>query len=114
MDLEYWKYDAGTDSVALMVIPGALGRTRTFDLDVTLMVNVPADATDSWHELAVEVDGRQLWMRRIASHNPGETDGLEYHHRLVVEADTDCRVRAKVACQGSRVRSLTLEAREVG
>ena len=40
MTLEYWKTDAGTDSVAALVIPAALGRGRTFDLDATLLVSV--------------------------------------------------------------------------
>ena len=112
MTLEYWKYDAGTDSVASLVIPAALGRQRTFDLDATLLVQVPAEATGSWLELTVEVDGKRLWTRRIPSHNPGETDGLEYHCRLAVEADEDCRVRAKANCKGVRVLSLVVEARE--
>lgn len=112
MTLEYWKYDAGTDSVASLVIPAALGRQRTFDLDATLLVQVPAEASGSWLELTVEVDGKRLWTRRIPSHNPGETDGLEYHYRLTVEADEDCRVRAKANCKGLRVLSLVVEARE--
>lgn len=112
MTLEYWKYDAGTDAVALLVIPAALGRKRTFDLDATLLVSVQSGTSESSHELSVEVDGQLLWSRRIPSHHPGETDGLEYHHRLVVEADADCRVRAKAACKGSRVLSLVVEARE--
>jgi hypothetical protein len=112
MTLEYWKYDAGTDAVALLVIPAALSRKRTFDLDATLLVAVQVDAAERWHELSVEVDGQLLWSRRIPSHNPGETDGLEYHHRLTIEADADCRVRAKANCKGSRVRSLVVEARE--
>ncbi|WP_066266581.1 hypothetical protein [Hydrogenophaga palleronii] len=112
MTLEYWKYDAGSDSVASLVIPAALGRQRTFDLDATLLVHVPAEAVGSWLELAVEVDGKRLWARRIPSDNPGETDGLEYHYRLAVEADADCRLRAKASCKGCRVVSLVLEARE--
>ncbi len=112
MTLEYWKYDAGTDSVASLVIPAALGRQRTFDLDATLLVQVPAEGAGSWLELTVEVDGKRLWTRRIPSHNPGETDGLEYHCRLAVEADADCRVRAKANCKGLRVLSLVVEARE--
>ena len=112
MTLEYWKYDAGTESVASLVIPAALGRERTFDLDATLLVHVQAEASESSHELTVEVDGKRLWTRRIPGHNPGETDGLEYHCRLAVEADADCRVRAKASCKGSKVLSLVLEARE--
>lgn len=112
MTLEYWKYDAGTDSVAALVIPAALSRVRTFDLDATLLVHVLPDAPQSWLELTVEVDGKRLWTRRIPSHHPGETDGLEYHCRLAIEADADCRVRAKAHCKGCRVQSLILEARE--
>ena len=112
MTLEYWKYDAGTDSVASLVIPAALGRRRTFDLDATLRVSVPAEIVEGLHELTVEVDGQRLWSRRTQSHNPGETDSLEYHCRLDVEADADCRVRAKASCKGSRVLSLVVEARE--
>ena len=112
MTLEYWKYDAGTDSVASLVIPGALGRARTFDQDATLLVHVLPEAVGGFLELTVEVDGKRLWARRIPSHNPGETDGLEYHCRLTVEADEDCRVRAKANCKGARVRSLVVEARE--
>jgi hypothetical protein len=112
MTLEYWKYDAGTDSVASLVIPAALGRARTFDLDATLLVHVLAEASESSHELTVEVDGKRLWTRRIPGHIPGEADGLDYHCRLAVEAGADCRVRAKVNCKGSRVVSLVVEARE--
>lgn len=112
MTLEYWKYDAGTESIASLVIPAALGRKRTFDLDATLLVSVLAGIAERSHELSVEVDGQLLWSRRIPSHNPGETDGLEYHYRLAVEADADCRVRARATCKGSRVLSLVVEARE--
>lgn len=112
MTLEYWKYDAGPDSVASLVIPAALSRARTFDLDATLLVRVLPDAAESWLELTVEVDGKRVWTRRIPSDNVGETDGLEYHRRLTVEADADCRLRAKANCKGCRVVSLVLEARE--
>jgi hypothetical protein len=112
MTLEYWKYDAGSDSVASLVIPAALGRKRTFDLDATLQVSVPVEVSEGSHELTGEVDGQRLWARRIPSHKPGETDSLEYHCRVAVEADADCRVRAKASCKGSRVLSLVLEARE--
>jgi len=112
MSLEYWKYDAGSESVASLVIPAALGRARTFDLDATLLVAVLADAAGPSHELSVEVDGRRVWARRIPSQDPGQTDGLDYHCRLTVEADAECRVRAKVNCKGGRVLSLVLEARE--
>lgn len=112
MTLEYWKYDAGTDAVAPLVIPAALGRARTFDLDATLQVRVLAQAGEPWFELSVEVDGQRWWARRVPAQSPGDTDGLDYHCRLTVEADADCRVRAKANGQGVRVLSLVLEARE--
>jgi hypothetical protein len=112
MTLEYWKYDAGTDSVAALVIPAALSRERTFDLDATLLVHVLPETRESWLELNVEVDGKRVWARRIPSHNLGETDSLEYHCRLAIKPDADCRVRAKANCKGARVVSLVLEARE--
>lgn len=116
MTLEYWKYDAGTDAVAPLVIPAALGRARTFDLDATLQVHVQAkvqaQASEPWFELSVEVDGQRWWARRVPAQSPGDTDGLDYHCRLTVEADAECRVRAKANGQGVRVLSLVLEARE--
>lgn len=106
------KSSFSTDSVATLLVPAALGRRRTFDLDATLLVHVLPEASDSWLELTVEVDGKQVWARRIPSSNLGETDGLEYHCRLAVEADVDCRLRAKANCKSAQVLSLVLEARE--
>jgi hypothetical protein len=112
MSLEHWKYDAGSDTVASLVIPAALDRKRTFDLDATLQVRVPPHAADASHELIVEVDGQRLWARRIPSHPHAESDSLDYHHRLVVQPGADCRVRAMANCKGSQVQSLVVEARE--
>ena len=78
---EQWHTDASSDSVAVLNIPGLNGRARVFDVDATLLVNVPADADGAWLELTVEFDGRRQWSRRIPSHNPGQTDGLDYHQR---------------------------------
>jgi hypothetical protein len=109
---EYWRADAGADSVATLVVPGLLSRARTFDVDVSLLVDVPASHDGAWHELSVELDGRRQWSRRIPSHNPGQTDGLDYHHRLRLEAGQSVRVRAQVKLRGVRVRQLLIEARE--
>lgn len=110
---EHWRCDAGSDSVAVLDIPGALDRRRVFDVDVTLLVSVPADAADAWHALSVELDGRQQWQRRIPSSSPGQTDGLDYHCRLTLEVEQALRVRAVAATGGgSRVRQLLIEARE--
>ena len=84
---ELWRTDAGGDSVAVLDIPGLNGRARVFDVDATLLVNVPAGADGAWLELTVEFDGKRQWNRRIPAHNPGQTDGLDYHQRLRLEAE---------------------------
>lgn len=109
---ELWRTDAGGDSVAVLDIPGLNGRARVFDVDATLLVNVPADADGAWLELTVEFDGKRQWNRRIPAHNPGQTDGLDYHQRLRLEAEQGVRVRALVKVKGVRVRQLLVEARE--
>ena len=111
---ELWRTDAGSDSVAVLDIPGLNGRARVFDVDATLLVNVPADADGAWLELTVEFDGKRQWNRRIPAHNPGQTDGLDYHQRLRLEAEQGVRVRAVARLKGVRVRQLLLEAREEG
>lgn len=110
---EHWRCDAGSDSVAVLDIPGALDRRRVFDVDVTLLVSVPADIDKAWHALSVELDGCQQWQRRIPSSSPGQTDGLDYHCRLTLEVEQALRVRAVAAMGGGcRVRQLLIEARE--
>jgi hypothetical protein len=111
---EHWQHDAGTGTVAVMNIPGLLSRARVFDVDATLAVDVPAQsaADAAWLELTVEFDGQRQWSRRIPAHNPGQTDGLEYHQRVRLEAGQALRVRAVVKVKGLRMRQLLLEARE--
>lgn len=111
---ELWRTDAGTDSVAVLDIPGLNGRARVFDVDAFLLVDVPADVPSAWLELVVEFDGKRQWSRRIPASNPGQTDGLDYHQRLRLEAEQGVRVRAVVKTRGVRVRQLLLEAREEG
>jgi hypothetical protein len=109
---ELWRCEAGNTTVAVLDIPGALDRRRTFDIDVTLVVLVPAGADQPWHGLRVELDGQQQWHRRIASHSPGHTDGLDYHCRIQLETGRSLRIRAAAAVGGSRVQQLCIEARE--
>ncbi|QCB45598.1 hypothetical protein [Hydrogenophaga sp. PAMC20947] len=118
---EHWQTDAGSASVAVLTIPGQLARARVFDVDVTLLVDVPSATTnvatkapsnEPWHELSVEFDGQRQWSRRIPSHSPGQTDGLDYHQRVRLEAEQTLKVRAVVKVKGSRVRQLVVEARE--
>ena len=111
---EFWQTDAGAGSVAVLNVPGLLSRARVFDVDVTLVVDVPSEGArvEPWHELAVEFDGRREWSRRIGSHNPGLTDGLDYHQRVRLEPGQALRVRATAKVKGSRIRQLLIEARE--
>jgi hypothetical protein len=109
---ELWRTDAGSDSVAVLDIPGLNCRARVFDVDATLMVNVPAGSAHVWLELTVEFDGQRQWSRRIPAHNPGQTDGLDYHQRLRLEAEQGIRIRAMAKVKGVQVRQLLLEARE--
>jgi hypothetical protein len=111
---EHWQTDAGSASVAVLTIPGLLSRARVFDVDVTLVVDVPSEGakTEPWHELTVEFDGQRQWSRRIPSHSPGQTDGLDYHQCVRLEAEQSLRVRAMVKVKGSRIKSLAIEARE--
>ena len=110
---EHWRTDAGAETVAVLDIPGALLRPRTFDIDVSLLVKVPAEFADSWHELSVEIDGQRQWSRRIASSCPGQTDGLDYHCRMTLEAGPALRIRATTATAGASVKQLCIDAQEV-
>ncbi len=110
--LEHWRVESN-DGVAVLNIPGLNGRARQFDVDVSLLVNVPVDTPGgAWLELAVEFDGQRQWSRRIPAHNPGQTDGLDYHQRLRLEAEQGVRLRAVAAVKGVRLRELVIEARE--
>lgn len=60
----------------------------------------------------MEFDGRREWSRRIPAHNPGQTDSLDYHQRVRLEAEQGLRIRAVAAVKGVRVRTLVIEARE--
>jgi hypothetical protein len=108
---ELWRTEVG-DAVAVLNIPGALKRPRTFDIDVSLLVRVPEDHAEAWHALTLEVDGKQQWQRRIASSCPGQTDGLDYHCRVVLEAGPALRIRAVAGTRGAVVQRLQIEARE--
>ena len=108
---ELWRIEVG-DAVAVLHIPGALRRARTFDIDVSLLVRVPEDHADAWHELTLEIDGKRQWHRRIASSCPGQTDGLDYHCRAVLEAGPALRIRAVANTRGAVVQRLLIEARE--
>lgn len=109
---EHWVCDVGAATVAVIDIPGSLDRHRVFDVDVTLVVHTPLEHEAPWHALTVELDGRQQWQRRVPSHSPGQTDGLDYHCRVLLESGRALRIRAVAALNGSRVRQLIIEAHE--
>lgn len=109
---EHWQTESGAAPIALLNIPGLLSRARVFDIDATLIVDVPATAQGAWLELSVEIDGRRQWSRRSPAHNPGQTDGLEYHHRLTLAVGQGSRIRAVAGVGGVRLRQLQLQARE--
>jgi hypothetical protein len=83
-----------------------------FEVDATLIVDVPSAAASAWHELTVEIDGQRQWSRRIPSANPGQTDGLEYHQQVRLEVEQGVRIRAVAKVKGGRIRQLMVEARE--
>jgi hypothetical protein len=109
---EHWLSDAGTSSVAVLDIPGLLSRPRVFDIDATLIADVPGAAHGVWLELTVEIDGLRQWSRRIPASNPGQTDSLEYHQRVRLEVAQGVRIRAVAGVKGVFVRKLWIEANE--
>lgn len=110
---EHWQTEPGSTPVAVLNIPGLLSRARVFDIDATLIVDVPeAFAQGAWLELTVEIDGQRQWSRRIPAHNPGQTDNLDYHQRLRLEVAQGIRIRAVAAVNGVGIKQLWVEARE--
>lgn len=108
---EHW-HSEGADGVAVLSIPGLNGRPRVFDVDASLTVDVPEEPANAWLELTVEFDGQRQWSRRIQAHNPGQTDSLDYHQSIRLEAEQGIRIRAVAQLHGVRLRQLLLEARE--
>ena len=109
---EHWLTDTDTVPVAVLNIPGLLSRSRVFDIDATLIVEVPDAPQGAWLELTVELDGQRQWSRRIPAHNPGQTDGLDYHQRVRLDVAQGIRIRAVAAVKGVRIQRLWAEARE--
>jgi hypothetical protein len=109
---EHWQVDAGDADIATLDIPPALGRVRRFHVDVRFVVGCPEDATDAWHAMTVEVNGRREWSRQIATHNPGQSDSLDYHFRVDVPEGAALRVRATTRVRAAVRRRLAIEADE--
>lgn len=111
---ESWCTRTTDTDVAVLTVPGALDRTRTFDVDVQLRVAVPVDARLPELGLSLEVDGALRWSRSMTSRMTGDVDTLEYHCRLVLEPGRDCRLRARAALRHCALMSLSLSAAESG
>lgn len=110
--LEHWQVDAGDADIATLDIPPALGRVRRFHVDVRFVVACPEDGQDAWHAMTVEVNGRREWSRQIATHNPGQSDSLDYHFRVDVPEGASLRVRAATQVHAAGRRRLAIEADE--
>jgi len=109
---EQWRLDVGDADVAVLDIPPVSDRVRRFEVDVSFVVRAPAELGSAWHELAVELDGRKQWSHRIATSNPGEQDGLDYHVRVSVATGSALRVRALTKVRGAVRQRLVIEAVE--
>jgi len=109
---ESWSTRTSDADVAVLTIPGALDRTRTFDVDVQLRVGVPVDARKSELGLSLEVDGALRWSRSITSRMAGDVDTLEYHCRLVLEPGRDTRLRARATTRECALQRLSVSAVE--
>jgi hypothetical protein len=111
---ERWRTDAGEADIATLDIPGALGRSRRFEIDVRFVVRVPLELQGAWFELAVELDGRRQWSRRVAARSPGESDSLDWRCSFELPPGPGLRVRALTAVRGATRRQLVIEAEEQG
>jgi hypothetical protein len=109
--LERWNTDAGDADIATLNIPPAL-RARRFHVDVQFVVRCPADASDPWHAMTVEFDGRRVWSRQIGTSNPSQTDTLEYHRQVEVPAGAGLRIRAATRVHAALRQRLHIEAAE--
>ena len=109
---ESWICQTREANVALVTIPGALNRTRVFDVDVQLLVRAPDAAVQAELGLSLDIDGSRQWGRTIPARTPNETESLEYHCRLVVEPGRDVRLRARAAVKRAALQALNLSAVE--
>jgi hypothetical protein len=110
---ERWHLSAGDAATATLTIPADARRERRFEIACAITVDVPAEAAAPWHQMTVQANGTQQWRRRLASHNPGTFDGLDYRFARSVPVGQALRVTVAVAGHGVRRRSLVIEADEV-
>ena len=109
---EHWSVGTTDANVVVLTIPGALDRTRNFDVDVQLRVRLPAAVKKPELGLSLEIDGARQWSRTIVGSMPGEVDSLEYHCRLALEPGRDSRLRARATTKQCVLLQLSLSAVE--
>jgi hypothetical protein len=109
---ESWSLKIHDANVAVLTIPGALNRTRIFDVDVQLLARTGDAAAPAELGLSLEIDGSRQWGRSIPTHAHNETESLEYHCRLVVEPGRDVRLRARASLKRIALVALSLAAVE--
>jgi len=109
---ERWSLEAGAADVAVLDVPPSAQRDRAFKIHVHFVVRAPVPLAGAWHEMDVELNGLRQWSRRVDTHNPGETDSLDYHCRREVPAGQALRVRVTTRVHGVFRARLNLEAEE--
>ena len=109
---ERWQIDAGDAAEAVLNIPPDAGRERRFDIACAFTVRCGDDLAGAWHELTVLVNGQLQWQRRIASSNPGSSDGLDLHLRRSVPVGESLRLVVRTRSHGVRRHRLLSEADE--
>ena len=113
--LEHWQADAADAPGTVLTIPPDAKRERVFEIAITVVVGVPADAKAPWLQVTVQANGAQQWQRRVHAHNPGQHDGLDYRFRRSVPVAQTLRLQVAVGVGGgARRRALKIEADEVG
>ena len=109
---ETWAVDAGPADIATLDIPPSAQRVRIFEVDVRFVVRAPDASTPAWHAMSVELNGLRQWSRRSVTHNPGQTDSLDYHCRVELSVGQALRVRAATQVGGAARQRLVIEAEE--
>lgn len=109
---ESWSVRITDANVAQLTIPGALNRTRVFDIDTQLLARIPEGARLCELGLSLEIDGARQWSRTIAGSTPGEAESLEYHCRVTVEPGRDVRLRVRAVTKHCALQALSLSATE--
>ena len=109
---ERWAVDAGDAAQALLLIPADLQRERRFEIACAMTVRCGDDLDGAWHEMTVLANGALQWQRRIASHNPGSFDGLDYRFARTLAVGEALRLVLRCACRGVSRQRLLIEADE--